>query len=464
MDIGELLSRPDEVARLAAVLGDAARVSYAPPNIYPMAAPLLSAGGDCLRRQPGERELGIYVHVPYCNYSCTFCFYATRLTPQPEEMQRYVRALTRELAWVTPGMRLSQLYVGGGTPTTLPPALLDELLAAVCERMTPRGRDVHTVETSPESLTPEHAAVLQARGIERVSMGIQSLSGGVLDVVKRRHAAEQALAACDLLVSAGFVVNVDLIYGLPGQTHDSFRRDLETLAARGVQSITTYNLRVNERTPVGRSLEEHERLDLPALIRWRAMIRTTVDSMGFEPLRWHTFRRKLTPETAATAAGRFLDLTGRGNQFGAGVSARSRLESCVYRNHPSYDMYLARVESGENPVHETKVLSETERRLRYVALTLGDGHPLVLAEYSAEFGSEFADDFSEAAGQLEAAGLIRDEGQRLVMTAAGELVYDLVTRAFYPNPVRRWLDERQQLAHTAANLHPRQRPREAAPL
>jgi oxygen-independent coproporphyrinogen III oxidase len=457
MDASTCQLSPAAIEQLATVLGQAARVSYAPPNIYPMSAPTFAPESGSERKRPAGNELGLYIHIPYCNYSCSFCFYATRLTPPPEQMRRYLDALRRELAWVEPGSRLTQLYVGGGTPTTLPPELLGELLTSVFDRMTPRGGDVHTVETSPESITPQHIEALQAHGIERVSMGIQSLSEEVLGTVKRRHAAGQALDACDLLVQSGLLVNVDLIYGLPGQTEESFCRDFAAIVERGIHSVTAYNLRVNERTPVGREIQEPERLDLAPLIRWRARIQTTARELGFEPIRWHTFRRRGPHATAADAAHRFTDVTGQGNQFGIGISARSRLEGTVYRNHSSYDVYLDRIERGESPVEATKELSETERKLRFVALTLGDGKSLDCAQYRQEFGCDFGDDFGEAAEKLQAAGLIQNQGEAVVMTPTGQLVYDLVTRAFYPNPVRRWLDERQQLAQTAANLRAKPR-------
>lgn len=456
MDATALLSDSAAMQELADVLGQAARVSYAPPNIYPMAAPTFSPASAAVQRPPAWDDLGIYVHVPYCNYSCSFCFYATRLTPPPDKMRRYLAALRRELEGVEPGSQLTQLYVGGGTPTTLPPELLDELLTAVSERVSFTSRHVHTVETSPESLRPEHIVVCQAHGVERMSMGIQSLSDGVLGTVKRRHAAEQSLAACDLLVQAGQVVNVDLIYGLPGQSPEAFCRDMAAVSARGVHSITAYNLRVNERTPVGREIQETERLDLPALIRWRSQIRTTAEELGFEPLRWHTFRRR-EPATAVDAQPRFTDVTGQGNQFSIGISARSRLDGVVFRNQSNYDAYLDLVEQGQSPVEATKTLTATEQRLRFVALTLGDGKPLSHAAYVREFGNEFSADFGEAAAKLAGAGLIEDAGEATLLTAKGQLVYDLVTRAFYPNPVRRWLDERQQLAHTAPNLRSKAR-------
>lgn len=455
---------PNEIERLAGALGQAARVSYAPPNIYPMSAPAFAPDHGKTRPGTGEGDLGLYVHIPYCNYSCTFCFYATRLTPPPEKMEEYIEVLLKELHGVEPGSRLAQLYVGGGTPTTLPPALLDRLLTAVFARYSRTSGPVHTVETSPESITPEHVEVLKAHGIERVSMGIQSLQGDVLDTVKRRHAADQALAACDLLVQSGLLVNIDLIYGLPGQSPDGFCRDFATIVNHGVSSVTAYNLRINERTPVGREVTELERLDLASLMQWRAIIRATAAELGFEQTRWHTFRRRLPAEAAdgtkatPSAAARFVDRTGEGNQFGIGVSARSRLDHVVYRNHPNYETYMECIRRGASPVEETISLGDTERRLRFVALTLGDGRTLVRDDYLREFGTSCDDDFHAAIEQLLEVDLVRDEPSQICLTEKGQLLYDLVTRAFYPGKVRRWMDARQDLAHTAANLRPRKVP------
>ena len=436
-----------EIEALVDVLGEVARISYAPPNVYPMSAPAFDPVADLERGPPPPGPLGVYAHVPFCNYKCTFCFYATRSVPDAAEMGRYVAALERELAAIPAGTPLTQVYVGGGTPTALPPALLDRLLAATFSRGTP-GDEVSTVECSPESVTVEHVEVLRRHGIERSSMGVQTNDPGVLAATHRRHAARQVDEACARLVGGGLLVNVDLIYGLPGQSADAFRADFAAIARLGVHSITAYNLRVNERTPIGRLLTEEERLDAVRLARWRELVRRTAEEHGFEQTRWHTFRRR-EPATAHDAWRRFRDVTGRGNQYGVGQSARSRLADRVYKNHSIYGAYVERVEGGRSPVEETRRLDDVDRRLRHVALTIGDGSPLSRAEYQAAFGTALDDDFGGVVARLVEAGLVADSRSRLELTATGALFYDLVMRAFYPQPVRRWMDERQRLSPAA---------------
>jgi oxygen-independent coproporphyrinogen-3 oxidase len=439
-----------ELSELITALGDAPRVSYAPPNIYPMSAPVFDPVEDAGRGEQPDGPLGIYAHAPFCNYHCTFCFYSTLLAPTHQSMERYVAGVERELSWVRPGTELLQLYVGGGTPTVLPPDLLDRLLTAIFSRVSP-GKEVNTVECSPESVTSAHVDVLKRHGIERVSMGVQSTDEDVRQRIFRRHDNRQILDAVDLLVASGLVVNIDLIYGLPGQDEAGFRADFAMVAGRGVHGVTSYNLRVNEKTAVGRLLTDSERLTSARLVRWRELVRDVGAEHGFHQTRWHTLKRT-RPDTAAEATARFRDVTGWGNQYSVGMSARSRLEDVIYRNHKSIDGWLERVEAGRSPVEELKQLDEFERQLRYVTLTLGDGNRLERDGFERTFGRQIEDQFGEPIARLVGAGVIEDDGRGLQLSDRGRLVHDLATRAFYPDHVRRWMDERQRLADTAVNL------------
>jgi oxygen-independent coproporphyrinogen-3 oxidase len=432
---------PTELERIAAALGAAVHTPYAPPHVYPMSAPAFTASPEAERqRMPGN--LGLYIHVPFCNYSCSFCFYARRIGDGRQEMERYVRALRRELEWVEIGTSLTQLYVGGGTPTALPAELLDAVLEDVFKRMRREGNLIHTVECSPESITPDHLNVLVNRGIGRVSMGIQSLNEQVLDRVKRDHGAGEALAACDRLVASGLLVNIDLIYGLPGQSEEIFQRDFETLVERGVHSVTAYNLRINERTAVVQDMEPGEQLDLARLVRWRAFVQRTAADLGFVQKTWHRFERP-TPAVA-----RFEDKTGAGNQLGIGLSARSRMGNTIYRNHASMSVYFDRVENNRSPVEEIFQLGDEDRKIRFVAQSIGVGKPLHRQAYEQTFGQVFDTDFGVPLRRLQEVQLVADTGDAIELTATGRLFYDLVTLAFYPQRIKDWLEERHEAALT----------------
>lgn len=440
MDAPESAAELD-LARIARALGPTPPVAYAAAHAYPASAPAYTPRPRAARARPEGPALRLYVHVPYCNYRCTFCFFAVRVGAREDEMRAYVRALLTELEWADAGTPLAQLFVGGGTPTALPADLLDELLAGIFARLPSRGDQVHVVEGSPESLSAGHVEVLMRRGIGRVSMGTQSLEDGVLAGVHRRHTPRQTLDACRLVTGAGLVLNVDMMYGLPGQEPDSFRRDVETLAAHGLQSFTAYDLRLNERTPVDRDLAAAERLELGRLVDWRLHVRRVAAALGFTQTRWHTFKRL---DTAAARHQRapHHDRSGRGFQLGIGLSARSHLGTTVYRNHERSGAYIERIAAGESPVEDVIELGPDDRRTQYVASTLGDGRPLDTADYRDAFGTSFDADFGEPLARLAGGGLIAADGATLTLTPVGKIVHDRVMFNFYPPRVIAWLRAR----------------------
>jgi oxygen-independent coproporphyrinogen-3 oxidase len=430
---------------LRRALGPHPGVSYAAAHAYPASAPNYTVRECAPRDAPPPNGVRLYVHVPYCNYRCSFCFFAVRVGAGGDEMQRYVSALRRELELAAPNTPLIQMFMGGGTPTVLPPELLDQLLGGIFERLPSRGDQVHVVEASPESITPGHVQALLKHGVGRVSMGTQSLEEEVLGEVRRRHSAQHTLDSCRLVVDSGLLLNIDLMYGLPGQSQESFRRDFATLAEHGVQSLTVYDLRLNEQTPVARDLAEAERLELERLVDWRLFVRKTAAELGFTQTRWHTFKR-LDTIAARHQRAPHHDQSGRGYQMGIGMSARSHLGTTVYRNHERSPTYLERIESGRSPVQQVIELQEDDRRTQFVTSTLGDGKPLDLTEYARVFGNPFEDDFGEPLGRLVDGGLIAQEDQTLRFTPVGRLLYDRITFNFYPPRVLQWLSQQKPAA------------------
>src|SRR5262245_46793669 len=426
---------------IAAALESVPRAAYSVPHDYPNAISAYTAAPMAERERPASDRLRLYAHIPFCRYHCTFCYFAVRVGTSVDLMQRYVQAVVKELEWIVPGTPLSQLYVGGGTPTALPPDLLDEVLGAIAARTTPHGTPVHTVETSPETITPEHIAILKRHGIGRVSMGVQSLDPEVLGKVRREQTLDQALAACDLLVRSGLIVNVDLIYGLPGQSEELFQKDVSAVAARGVPALTIYSLRLNERTSVARALEDHERLDLARLMRWRAFVKRCAEDLGYTQTRWHTFKRLQSTARKHEWLPTFDDSMS-GHQLGVGMSARSQLGYTVYRNHDRLEAYVNRIEAGQSPVEQVFPMTLPDRKTQFVARSLGDGKPLERGRYERTFRRTVDEDFGDVIDRLLRGGLIVDEGERLRISETGALLYDLVALAFYPEYARRWLDAR----------------------
>ena len=224
---------------------------------------------------------GVYLHVPFCHHRCGYCDFATAAVgdrDQPHQgalFERYVRALTADLgrqvaagprahapsgAQLADGWpRVTSVFIGGGTPTLLPPPMLESLLAAVGTELDVAPDAEITVECNPETAGEELFATLADAGVTRLSMGVQSFAPHVLERLERGHTAAQPLAAAEQARRAGIpAVSLDLIYGTPGETHTDWRTTLERTIAAGVEHVSAYALTVHDNTPFGRRVAAGE--------------------------------------------------------------------------------------------------------------------------------------------------------------------------------------------------------------
>lgn len=204
--------------------------------------------------------LGLYIHVPFCKKICDYCdFHAF---PAPEWLQlEYLNLIEAEMGAFAerhPGLfgRVETLYIGGGTPSLLPPELLERLFGLLAGAGVPMGalREA-TMEFNPESCDAERVAVALESGITRASLGLQSLRQRLLDRVGRHHDVETGRRALDLLVSEPRLrVNADLMFDLPGQTVADVEEDVATLAESGVGHISLYGLKVDPSRRLGQRI------------------------------------------------------------------------------------------------------------------------------------------------------------------------------------------------------------------
>ena len=189
---------------------------------------------------------GIYLHIPFCHAKCAYCdFYSIG---QRKHSAEYVDAVIEEYRRRRCELGeepVTTLYFGGGTPSILSE---QEISTLASELSTPEVEEF-TIEVNPEDVTPQKVNAWLKAGVNRVSMGVQSLVDKELNAVNRRHSATEALAAIDLLQKSGIKnISCDLIYGLPGQTLDSWKFSLENLLNKGIQHLSAYNLTIEEGT------------------------------------------------------------------------------------------------------------------------------------------------------------------------------------------------------------------------
>ena len=224
-------------------------------------------------------SLSVYVHIPFCSSRCNYCDFYFETTRSPRVIAATLERIIEEAEYfmeMTDHPRIVSLYFGGGTPSVVPPALLDSFLerlrsvlrldepSAAAGPHEARARDRRieaTFEATPESMSDELVEVLRRRGINRVSLGVQSFDDRSLRALTRRADRAKVVAALERLRDARlgaerFRLNVDLITGIPGQTAKMVEDDVEAAAAFGVDHFSVYSLTVEEHTPLKQALDK----------------------------------------------------------------------------------------------------------------------------------------------------------------------------------------------------------------
>ena len=213
--------------------------------------------------KPYDVFQGVYVHTPFCLRKCLYCDFPSYAGCPAALQERYVEALCREIRnpalsyWKKPVAPRATIYFGGGTPTVLSARQLGRVVAALKEAGWWRHPAEATIEANPGTVDPAKLQALRELGFDRLSLGVQSFHDRELQAIGRIHTAAQAVQAVAWAKEAGFArVSIDLMYGLPGQTPDSFRRSLDQALSLGLEHISAYSLILEEGTPLERLVGE----------------------------------------------------------------------------------------------------------------------------------------------------------------------------------------------------------------
>ncbi|MDQ6630399.1 MAG: coproporphyrinogen III oxidase family protein, partial [Verrucomicrobiota bacterium] len=191
----------------------------------------------------------LYVHVPFCAHKCEYCAFYSHAA-SGEIINRYVAALIREMEMVAPDLKPRTIFFGGGTPSLLNLRQWRQILKAM-ERLNLSGAQEWTVECNPATVSLDKAKLLRDFGVNRISMGVQSLNENLLQQLGRIHTREMVYKSFDILRAAGFDnVNLDLMFALPGQTMAVWRETLTEAVALGSEHLSSYEVIYEEDTPL----------------------------------------------------------------------------------------------------------------------------------------------------------------------------------------------------------------------
>lgn len=288
--------------------------------------------------------IAAYVHIPFCSAVCPYCDFAV-VAGQDHLVERYVDAVRAEIGMSSRWRPLDSVYFGGGTPSRVRPELLSSILEKLAAHHGLSTDAEISLEANPEDFSVEHAHRLRAAGFNRLSFGAQSFDPAVLRWLGRRHEPDDIVASVTSARRAGFVnVSVDLIFGTPVETGDSWQRSLQGVIEQDVDHVSCYALTVERGTPLGRSVAEGCPAPDPDV---QADRYETADRMlgeaGFN-------RYEVSNWSRPSHECRYnMIVWSQGEYEAYGNGAHGYRDGVRFRNHRRLEAYLDRVDCGRSP-------------------------------------------------------------------------------------------------------------------
>ncbi|MPL59240.1 Oxygen-independent coproporphyrinogen-III oxidase-like protein YqeR [bioreactor metagenome] len=335
----------------------------------------------------GEAMPSLYIHVPFCVQKCNYCaFYSEPW--QRAKAEDYLASLNREVVLRQHEIseEIETLFIGGGTPTALPEAELDALLSIIHGKLRFKDGAEKTTEANPGTLTAEKLQILHTQGINRISLGVQSFNDDLLKRIGRIHQAEEVADGVRLIREAGFKnLNLDLMFGLPGQTQANWRDTLEEALRIRPEHLSVYGLMVEEGTPM--ALNSEAITNLPDDDSQAEMYHVAREILGQAGYRHYEVSNYALPGYECRHN---LGYWRRQEYLGIGPSAVSCLNNHRYQNVEDINAYETMLSQGKLPVdpQEDEFLSKHEQmaELLMLGLRLKDG--VNLLQFKKEVGAD----------------------------------------------------------------------------
>lgn len=410
----------------------------------------------------GARRWGLYVHLPFCRQKCFYCDFPS-YAGKESRMAVYVEALLGELAREGAPLRAKwgpprTVYLGGGTPTALPPALMERLLAGLRDFLavgggprqdvsavraaaaagqaasSDRARDAaasdaleFTCECNPGTVDAAYLSLLRAGGVNRLSFGVQTFDDALLRRIGRIHTAAEACAAVRQARAAGFRnLSLDLMYGLPGQTRAGLEASVRQALALAPQHISIYGLQVEEGTAFARA-QAAGRLALPSDEESEAMydyMTTALPAAGYARYEISNFARP--GFESRHNLGYWQDVP----YLGVGAAAHSYLDGQRYENPRGIEEYLAALRESGRARREEEPLTRATSMEEFAFLALRTARGIDRARFAARFGCELASVYADAIARMCARGFLEEDAQGVRLTPLGMKYGNWVFEAF----------------------------------
>lgn len=370
-------------------------------------------------------ECSLYIHVPFCTHKCAYCHFYVIPDKDPFKAQ-FMKALKREWNHYLPllqGKKISTIYFGGGTPALLGAPAIAEILSWITDSIPFANDPIEiTIEANPENITKELMRNYADAGINRVSIGIQTLDPHLLKVLERLHSADKAIKAVQATADAGIQnISIDLMYDLPEQNLEIWRHTLNEVGKMPITHLSLYNLTIEPHTVFFKHQNKLKK-QIPDPETSLQMYEMAIDSLGecgLEQYEISAFTRKgfMSFHNVGYWTGRSF--------LGLGPSAFSYWEGKRFRNVANLNRYSKALEEGNSPVDFEEELSHSAKQRELLAVQLRLIEGVDLDAFQARYG-HLDTEALKSIDHLKHDGLLEMVEGSLRLTKRGVLFYDSV--------------------------------------
>jgi oxygen-independent coproporphyrinogen-3 oxidase len=363
----------------------------------------------------------VYAHIPFCRHRCGYCDF-TLVARREDLIPDFIAALELELDRVAGPHPVETLFVGGGTPTHLPPRELHRVLTLLQRTFPLNPGGEFSVEANPAGLTDEHLSVMRDAGVNRISLGVQSFDDRELKLLERDHTGDSATDAAQRVQSKFENVSFDLIFGIPGQSLEDWRRTLERALSLQPRHISTYGLTFERGTTFWSRRERGVLRQAPEELE-RELYALAMDLLSERGYPQYELSNFAQPRYAC----RHNQVYWRGESyFGVGPGAASYLGGVRRQNHRSVTTWIRRTLAGESAISLEEQLTEEATGREAIMLGLRQRAGIDLAEFERRYRTSPAQLEPTLLTRHLADGLLETVNGRLRLTRNGCFVADSV--------------------------------------
>lgn len=377
------------------------------------------------------KDLGLYIHIPFCEKKCYYCDFLS-FTNKDHMIDQYIDYLIKEIDLYKERLEdyhIRTIFIGGGTPSLIDPRLVKKLMDHIFKKFSISSDLEATIEINPGSLTEEKARIYRAAGINRASLGLQSLNDDLLKSIGRIHGARDFFTSYDILKRAGFSnINVDMIFGLPDQTLEDVVVDLKTIIELDIKHISYYGLIIEPGTPMARWYEEG-RLKLVDEDEERKIYHTIVESLKNKD--YIHYEISNFAKTGYECEHNKIYWKIR-PYIGLGLNSHSNLRARRYWNYSNFKDYFAALDQADLPVEDEEIIDKQMEMAEYCIFGIRYIDGINKEEFKKRFNMDLDQLYGQVIRKHIKNGLLEEDNGHIKLSKKGIDLANLVELDFLP--------------------------------